>query len=255
MLSVPSLHSSSPGLDPDEVKMVLQKSTEKNDIYWNAAPEYDYLETDGQPGGGTKTFEELMILGSRYERLVAINGNPLSPGQEAQEQRKLNATIMRRQNESQEDRDQRLAKEEQVRKRDHALIEQIPKAFDFDYLKDEQLAGRDCYVLRAIPKPGYQPPNRETQVLKGAQGRIWVDKETYNWIKAEAEVIRPVSIVSYLARVEPGTRFELDTAPVSDEVWMPSHFTMKARAKILLVFPHESSQDESYYGYHKAAQY
>ena len=41
------------------------------------------------PGGGTKTFEELMLLGSPYERLVAVNGKPLSPEQQAQEQQKL----------------------------------------------------------------------------------------------------------------------------------------------------------------------
>jgi hypothetical protein len=225
------------------------------DTYWNAVPGYDYLETDQRPDGGTKTFQELMVLGSRYERLSAIDGNPLSPEEEAQQQRKFDATIKRRRKESQEEKDQRLAKEEQVRKRDHALIEQIPKGFEFEYVGEEQLAGRECYVLQATPKAGYRPPNRETEVLKGAQGRIWIDEETYNWVKAEAEVIHPVSIVAYLSRVEPGTRFELDMAPVSGDVWMPSHFTMKARAKVLFVFPHESSDDESYYGYHKAAQY
>jgi hypothetical protein len=254
MASLP-LRSALPNLDPDHVNALLQKSMEKNQAYWTVAPEYEYVETDQQPNGGTKTYQELMILGSSYERLIAINGKPLSTEREAQEQQKLNATISRRRKESQEERDQRLAKAEQVRKRDHALIQEIPKAFNFEYLDQRQLAGRDCYVLQANPKAGYRPPNRETEVLKGARGWIWIDKETYNWVKAEAEVIRPVSIVAYLARVEPGTRFELDMAPASDGLWMPSHFTMQARAKILFVFPHEASQDESYYGYHEAAQY
>ena len=255
ILSTATLRSSSPGLNPDEVNALLQRSMERMDIYWNTVPDYDYLESDQQADGGTKTYQELMILGSRYERLVAIDGNPLPPEQEGQQQRKLEATIRRRRNESQEDKEQRLAKEEAVRKRDHALIEQIPKGFDFQYVAEEQLAGHECYVIQATPKAGYRPPNRETEVLKGAQGRIWIDKETYNWVKAGAEVIHPVSIVAYLSRVEPGTRFELDMTPMPDGVWMPSHFTMKARAKVLFLFPHESSQDETYYGYHKAAQY
>jgi len=248
------LRSASSNLNADEVNTLLRKSMEKNRVYWEATPEYEYVETDEQAHGGTKTFQELMIAGSRYERMIAVNGSPLSPELEAQEQHKLNTIIARRRNESPEETDQRLAKEEQVRKRDHALIEQIPQAFDFEYIKEDEIAGRQCYVLLAKPKNGYHPPNHETEVLKGAQGRIWIDKETYNWVKAEAEVIRPVSIVAYLARVEPGTRFELDMAPVSNDIWMPSHFTMKARAKVLFLFPHEASQDESYYGYHKAAQ-
>lgn len=249
------LRSASPKLDPDQVSALLQKSMEKNQEYWNAAPDYEYVETDQQRDGGTKTYQELMILGSGYERLIAINGKPLSPQRDAQEEQKLNTAISERRNESPEEREQRLAKEEQVRKRDHALIQEIPKGFDFEYLNEQELDGRECYVLQANPKAGYRPPNHETEVLKGARGWIWIDKETYNWVKAEAEVIRPVSIVAYLARVEPGTRFELDMAPVSDGLWMPSHFTMRARAKIFFVFPHESSQDESYYGYHKGAQY
>lgn len=254
IMTVRPLHSALPGLDAEQTNALLKKSMETFEAYWNAAPDYEYVETDQQRDGGTKTFQELMVLGSPYERLIAINGQPLSSEQAAREQHKLNAAITRRRNESQQEKQQRLAKAEQVRKRDHALIEEIPKAFDFEYLDEKQLAGR-AYVLQAIPKTGYRPPNRETEVLKGARGQIWIDKQTYNWVKAEAEVIRPVSIVAYLSRVEPGTRFELDMAPVSDKLWMPSRFTMKARAKVLFVIPHEASQDESYYGYHKAAQY
>lgn len=250
-----TLGSSSSGLDLDDVKLVLQRSAEMIRKYEGAAPEYDYLETDKHADGRTKTFQELMILGSRYERLVAVNGIPLSPPQEAQEQRKLEATIARRRNESQEERVQRLAKEEEIRKRNYALIEQIPAGFDFAYVGQQQLAGRDVYVLKATPKVGYRPVNRETQVLEGMQGQLWIDKETYNWVKVEAECIRPVSIVGYLARVEPGTRFELEMRPLSDGVWMPSHFAMKARAKVFFFFNHESSDDESYSEYHKATQY
>ena len=196
-----------------------------------------------------------MILGSRYERLVAVNGIPLSPAQEAEEQRKQDAAIVRRRSESQKERAERIAKEETIRKRDNAMIEQIPVAFDFAYIGEQQAAGRDVYMLKATPKAGYHPLNRETQVLKGMQGELWIDKATYNWVKVEAECIRSVSIVSYLARVQPGTRFELEMRPVSDNVWMPSHYAMKARAKILFFFSRESSDDETYYHYRKAAQY
>lgn len=246
---------SEPDVDADQVNALLQKSMDRFMAYWNAVPGYEYLETDEQKDGGTKTFQELMILGSRYERLVAINGQPLSSQQEVHEQQKLNAEIDRRREESPQEKEKRLAKDEQERRRDHALILEVPKAFNFEYLEEKELAGRQCYVLLAKPKAGYRPPNRETEVLKGAEGRIWIDKETYNWVKAEAEVIRPVSIVAYLARVEPGTRFELNMAPLSDDLWMPSHFAMKARAKVFFLFPHESSDNETYYGYHKGAQY
>jgi hypothetical protein len=64
---------------------------------WKAAPEYDFFERDVQQAGGTNTYEEHMIYGSPYEQLVAVNGKPLSPEQQAQEQQKLEAAIVERQ--------------------------------------------------------------------------------------------------------------------------------------------------------------
>ena len=74
-----------------DVETIIQRSVEANAVDWKAAPDYDYVERDRQPGGGTKTYEELMILGSPYERLIAVNGKPLSPEQQAQEQQKLDS--------------------------------------------------------------------------------------------------------------------------------------------------------------------
>jgi xylose isomerase len=33
--------------------------------------------------------------------------------------------------------------------------------------------------------------------------------------------------------------------------WMPSHFVMEAKAKVLLLFPHYEQDDVTYFGYHK----
>ena len=234
---------------------ILARSTETNEADWQKAPDYDYFECDHYQGDGSKSFAELMILGSRYERLVAIDGKPLSLDEERWEQQRLNATVLRRRKESALERNQRLEKYEKTRKRDHALIGQIIHAFRFEYLGEQSFEGRDVYVLRATPRPDYRPPNLETEVLKGMEGELWIDKESFNWVRVEAQVIHPVSIVSYLARVEPGTKFELEMSPVAGGMWLPSHFAMRARAKVLFFFRHESQQDESYYGYHPSAQY
>ncbi len=97
-----------------DVTTIVQHSVEANAADWKAAPDYDHLERDAQPGGGTKTFEELMILGSPYERLMAVNGKPLSPEQQAQEQQKLEAEEVERQKES---RSRTGAADREVRKR------------------------------------------------------------------------------------------------------------------------------------------
>jgi hypothetical protein len=84
------------------------------------------------------------------------------------------------------------------------------------------------------------------------EGKLWIDKKTYQWVKVEATVIHPVSIAGFLAQVEPGTRFELEKMPVTDSLWLPKHFAMKSQARVLFFFTRKSQADETYYGYQKA---
>ena len=137
---------------------IIQHSIEANAADWKAAPDYDYLERDARPGGGTKTFEELMILGSPYERLMAVNGKPLSPEQQAQEQQKLEAAEVERQKESRQERERRIAKYEKERAGDHLLMEQLTKALDFTLVGEQRLGPYKVYVLKATPRPRYKPP-------------------------------------------------------------------------------------------------
>ena len=236
-----------------DVETIIQRSVEANAADWKAAPDYDYIERDRQPGGGTKTYDELMILGSPYEQLIAVNGKPLSPEQRAQEQQKLDTTVAERQKESPQGRRQRIAKYGKEREGDDLMMEQLTKALDFKLVGEQRLGAQDVYVLKATPRPGYKPPNAEAKVLTGMEGKLWIDKQTFQWVKVEATVIRPVSIGGFLAEVEPGTQFELEKMPLADNIWLPKHFAMKSRAKILFLFTRKSQADEIYSGYHKTA--
>ena len=68
-------------------------------------------------------------------------------------------------------------------------MEQLTKAFNFTLEGEQKLGPYDVYVLKATRRPGYVPPNRETRVLTGMEGRLWVDKKSYQWVKVEAHVI------------------------------------------------------------------
>lgn len=232
--------------------MIIQRSVEANNEDWKAAPRYDYFEQDRDPQGKTKTYEESMIFGSPYARLIAVDGKPLQPEQQTQEQHKLDAAIHDRQKESQQERASRIAKYDQGRQRDHLLMEQLTKALDFRLVGEQKMGKYEVYVLKATPRAGYQPPNIESKVLTGMEGTLWVDKKTFQWVKVEAKVIHPVSIEGFLATVEPGTRFELEKMPVTSSIWLPKHFAMKSSARVLFFFSNHTQENETYYKYHKA---
>ena len=110
----------------------------------------------------------------------------------------------------------------------------------------------NVYILKATPRRGYKAPDRDSEVLTGMEGELWIDQKTYQWVKVEAHVVHPVRIEGFIAEVEPGTMFEVEKRPVAGDIWMASHFAMKSNAKVMLVVPHKGEEDDTYFNYRKA---
>src|SRR5690348_2302443 len=169
----------------EDAATIIKKSAEANDRDWAAAPQFDDSERDIDKNGD-RTYEVTMLFGSPYQRLIALNGHDLSPAKQKDEQRKYEQAVNDRQHESSDKRSQRIAKYEADRKRDYTLIQQMIVAFDFSLLSEETLTDRQVYVLKATPKVGYRPPNRDSAVLTGMEGTLWIDRDTYQWVKVQA---------------------------------------------------------------------
>ncbi len=243
--------ASAAGPQPD-ASGIIERSVQQIQADWKKAPEYSYLERDVESKHHStptvKTYEVLMIDGSQYNRLVAINDHPLSPDEQAEEENKLRAEILRRGRESERERHKRIAKYLKEREQDHSLLREMVGAFDFRPAGEANIDGHDCWVFDAEPKPGYQPKTHETKVLSGMKGKLWIDKSQYQWVRVEAEVTRPVSMYA-IARVGPGTRFFLEQAPVAGNLWLPTHFSVSVKASALGFINEDSSDDETYRQY------
>ena len=135
------------------------------------------------------------------------------------------------------------------RGQDHAMMKEMVEAFDFTPAGEEHLAGREVWVLNATPKPGYVPHNHEGRVLMGMKGKLWIDQATYQWVKVDAQVVRPVSFFGFFARVGPGTRFVLEQEPVNDNLWLPKHFSVNVVASALGFIDESSIEDDTYRDY------
>ncbi|HLZ41438.1 MAG TPA: hypothetical protein VKQ11_10765 [Candidatus Sulfotelmatobacter sp.] len=235
-----------------DVSTIIQKSAEANKRDWEAVPQYDNYERD-RDKDGDRTYSDTMLYGTPYQRLVAINGHPLSAAKQKEEQKKYENEVSKREHESPEERSKRIAKYNEDRKRDQTMLDQMTSAFDFHLIGNRILKGHKVYVLKATPRKGYKPPNRDSQVLTGMQGMLWIDHDTYQWVKVEAHVTHPVRIEGFLAEVEPGTSFELEKQPVADNIWMAQHFSMRANAKVMLLVRHQSAEDDTFFKYRPAS--
>lgn len=234
-----------------DVATIIQRSVEANDRDWEADPKFAYTEQDLDPKGIRRTYDVTNVLGSPYERLTGINGTPLTESQKAEQQRKYDEMLSQRKSESPEKRAQRIAKYQADQRRDHDLLNELTKAFDFHLQGEHKINGYSVYLLHATPRRGYKPPSRDSQVLTGMEGRLWIDKRTFQWVKVEAHVIHPVNIEGFLAQVQPGTRFEVEKAPVEGDIWLVRRYSMRASAKILFMVPHHAQEDDTYSNYHR----
>lgn len=235
-----------------DVAGIIRQSTEANNRDWAAAPEFDNSERD-HTKDGDKTYAVTMLEGSPYQRLIAVNGHNLNAARQKEEQKKYQDTVTERQHESAEKKSERIKKYQAERDRDHSMLEQMTAAFDFHLMGKRKLSGRQVYVLKATPHQGYKPPNRDCEALTGMEGTLWIDQKTFQWVKVEAHVSHPVRIEDFLAEVEPGTRFEVEKRPVTNDIWLPSHYSMKSKAKVMLLIPYKGMEDDIFFDYHKAS--
>lgn len=238
--------------DPINVQEIIARSSAAMGKNWLAAPGFTYLERDVETKhGGAKTIKSyrvLMLDGSQYNRLIAVNDQPLNEQADAAEERKLRAEIAQRQKQTPAERAKRVAKYRRERSEDNTMMKEMVNAFNFALAGEEKLDGHDVWVFDATPKPDYQPINHEAKVLTAMKGRLWIDKREYQWVKVSAEVTRPVSMY-LVAKVSPGTRFELEQEPVADGLWLPKRFSEKVNASALGFLNENSTDDETYHDY------
>ena len=242
---------------PPSVSDLVSQSVEAIETDWSLAPNYSFVERDveskkdGKPT--IKTERVLMIDGSPYNRLIATDDQPLSSGDQVEEDRKLDRAAEKWPHESERERSRRLGKYQKERRQNRAMLQGLVDAFDFRLVGEQVVNGHDCWVLQADPKPGYQPTSRETKMLTGMAGRLWIDKREKQWVKVQAEVIKPVSFFGFFAKVQKGTRFLLEQEPVGNGIWEPKHFSMQVNASAL-GFNQDSTDDETYSDYRPAAR-
>lgn len=250
MLVAVLLSGLAPADPAPDANTIIRRSTEANRADWAAAAKYDYVERV-RDDDGSRTYDVTMVLGTRYKRLIAINGSPLSADGQQEEARKLAEELDKRQHESPRERAERLDEYSKDRQRAHEIIDEMPKAFDYRLRGTRQAGGRRVYVLQATPHAGYEPPTIASAVLTGMHGEFWIDAASFHWVQATAWTVRPVSIAGIMARVEAGTEFDVEQMPLGDGVWLPRRYQIRSRSRILWLFHHHIHEEHTYSHYRR----
>jgi DNA-binding helix-hairpin-helix protein with protein kinase domain len=231
------------GLEAFELSAVeiVRRACELETANLELRRQYTYREStrqretrkDGKRGEDKRTVHDVFYIGGEeYRRLVEKDGRLLSGKDAAREQDRLDRQIQKRKNEDPSVAQRRAAKE--IREAQE-FRSQVPEAFTFRLVGEEEVAGRTCYRIHADPKIGFRPKG-DAKFFTKVKGDMWVDKSSFKWARVEAETIDTVTAIGGLVRLAPGTTIDVRQAFINGEVWFPDLIKVRAKARALLFF-------------------
>jgi hypothetical protein len=227
--------------DPREI---VRKAVELNTRDTQLTNDYNYLqreETRELDRGGKprvrkdETWDVIPLEGSPYKRLVSRDGRPLSSAEQELEDQKLRAAAEERRHETPEQRAHRLEEWRHRQDRQRQPLRELPDAFNFTLLPDEDLDGRPVYVIEALPKPGYKPKSTYTAFFPKVKVRAWIDKADLEAKRIEIEATDTISFGGFLLRLEKGSRILIEQARMDDQLWVPRRVSVLAEARVMLL--------------------
>jgi hypothetical protein len=237
-----------------DARQIVGQSLVAAELSWQARNAYIYMERDedrrldsaGQVQSQNVDVTKMTLVnGIRFEELMEHNGQLPS----ADDQKKRDVDIEKLKHETTAEQTERLRKDQENRSFLHVLLE----AFDFRLVGVEIVDGRPAYVLDATPHPGYHASGKYGKLLARVQGKLWVDKQDFGWVKVDGEVTQSFSMGLFVARVQRGSHILLEQICLGDAVWVPKRLEVRASAKILFLKSLELEKILTYSDYRPAA--
>lgn len=237
-----------------DARQIVGQSVAATERSWQARNHYIYMERDedrrldslGQvKSENVDVTRMILVKGARFEQLMEHNGQPPS----ATEQRKNDEDLDKLKHETPDDQNARLVKDQE----NESFLRDLLEAFDFHLIGEEVVDGRPAYVLQATPHPGYHAHGKYGKMFSKVEGKLWVDKQDFGWIKVDGQVTQSFSMGLFVARVQRGSHIILEQICVGDAVWVPKRLEVRASARILFLKSLDMDRIFTYSEYRPAA--
>lgn len=211
---------------------------------WQGARNYGFSERVDErrlnSEGDLKTkevilYEVTLPEGSPYRRITGRGDLPLLPAEDRKEREKLRASIAQRRRENAAQRSSRLAAYEEPPKWRREAWMELPDAFEFRLIGQETVGGHRVHVIEATPRPDYKPRSGTAKMFRSLLGRLWVEVEDYQLVKAEVEVTDDLWFGVFLVRLAKGATASFEMARADRNIWLPHRVRALASFRIGLI--------------------
>jgi hypothetical protein len=241
-----------PASDVD-ARQIVGQSLVATEHSWRARDEYLYMERDedrrldaqGQVKSENVDVTRMVLVnGIRFEQLIEHNGQLPS----VEEQKKRDQNLEKLKHETPEEKAARLRKDQE----NMSFLRDLREAFDFRLIGEETVSGRPAYMFKATPHPGYHSNGKYGKLFSRVEGKLWVDKQDFGWVKVDGEVTDSFSMGLFVARVQRGSHIILEQTCLGDGVWVPKRLEVRASARILFLKSLDLDRILTYSDYRRA---
>ena len=192
---------------------------------------------DREEQGKKKAKEVVQTRQGSLDRVVAVDGHPLTAKEQQKETERIENLIR---NPAEQE------KLEQTRKKDgqqcRAFFKMIPDAFIFSFAERD----RDAIKLSYRPNPNFQPPSREARVFHEMEGEMWVHEKQRRLVRIRGQLMADVKFGGgLLGHLQKGGHFNVEQREVVPSQWelIVMEVDMKGKALVLKTI---TVQDKEY---------
>lgn len=196
-----------------------------------------YVDTVAE-AGTTKTSDVVETSTGTLEMLVAQNGHPLSPQDQADVVQKLREKAR----DIDELKKERKATQDDSKKATE-MLRMLPDAFLYTVVED---SGEQVH-LRFVPNPSFDPPTREARVFHAMAGDMFIDKKAERLAGMDGKLMSNVYFGwgGILGKLYQGGTFRLEQKQVGPGHWEISLLDVNMIGRALLFKSINEQQHES----------
>lgn len=174
--------------------------------------------------------------GYRISRTIEKNNRPLSPSDQAKEDKEAEKQVAEIEKRIAERERRDLVKTgvsgQPSGERRFTLAEALKGSLLVNPRR-ETFRGREVIVFDYEPDPAFKPKTRNEKLFALCVGAVWVDAATKQVVRLDAVLSK--SAGNFLAKAKRGTSFSLENEFVNNEIWLPSRADINVQIKVLFL--------------------
>lgn len=249
----------------EDAETLLKRVIESQPRQQELTRQYAFRETtvtsDLDPEGRVKHAKSELALvtpgpDGEYRRLLGKNGRPLSPEEEAKEERKFRKYLNEQLRTPAEARERKTREKLERRvKRFQERLREALEVFHFEPLEDEVIQDVPLRVFRFSPRPGYEGHSRATKILARMEGKVWIDPRRDQLAKLQVRFVKSLKFLGGIfGRVSEGSEASAEgwfDGDPDQGIWLLDDVAVSLDARLYFLKSYRQRIEIDYHDYQR----